>query len=435
MSVTLPSIRGRLARSLFATAAAWAVAVSAVLWVIVRHEVDELMDTTLQESAEILAGLLRSREDFGANLTAAVLPQMPHEERLAWQLVNSSGTVLIKSYVAPSEPFGPEGSQGFSELTPGWRVFSMKLARDGPVLHVAQSQAERFEARTEAVVLTIIAALLVGALSALWMRRRVGLELESLSTMADRVAAIDIDASAPDLPMATREELATVRNAIIGLAERLRQRVESERAFSAHAAHALRTPLAAIVAQLAVAERQAPPPARLHVAQARTAAHRLGHVVSALMALFRANEDIRPQAMDLQALLTPLPVDKRLAVHVAHQDRLVADPDLLAAVLINLLDNSAKHGATVVTVTHSRAGGKDLLVVEDNGAGAAAAGCLTEPQDWHDHAATAGGLGLALARLVAQAHGGDVDVVTSASGFRVELRWPHLAVMTTPTSR
>jgi signal transduction histidine kinase len=406
----------------------WAVAVSVVLWVVVRHEVDELMDNTLQESAEILAGLLRFRDDFGAKLASGVLPQTPHDERLVWQLVDERNQVLIKSHIAPAAPLAPTYAQGYSEFTSGWRVFSMRLADRGPTLHVAQSQAERFEARTEAVLFAVAAALLVSAISALWMRSRVRTELEPLSTLADRIAAFGIDSPSPDLPPPKREELATVRDAIVALAGRLEQRIESERAFTAHAAHALRTPLAAIVAQLAVAQNLASPDVRPHLIDSRIAAHRLGNVVCALMTLSRAGEAIRPRRVELRALVQQLPVHERLMVKVTSHDRLIADPDLLAAVLLNLFDNSAKHGASDVEVIHVRVNGIDRLVVQDNGSGGGDIAPSQHVPRPGDDSLASGGLGLALATLVAKAHGGEAFVAPAQAGFRVELRWPRLAV-------
>jgi hypothetical protein len=106
--------------------------------------------------------------------------------------------------------------------------------------------------------------------------------------------------------------------------------VANERAFSAHAAHALRTPLAGIDTQLAVAQREAPRPMQPRLARVREAAARLTRVVSALLALFRSGAELQWQALDLPALLARLP-HEALDLHFAGPGPLQADADLLTA--------------------------------------------------------------------------------------------------------
>ena len=54
----LPSIRSRLTGLLVGVALAWGLLVSLGVWLAVRDEVDELLDDTLQGSAEVLGRLL-----------------------------------------------------------------------------------------------------------------------------------------------------------------------------------------------------------------------------------------------------------------------------------------------------------------------------------------------------------------------------------------
>jgi hypothetical protein len=60
----LPSIRKRLSRSLVTISIVSALAVTAVVWLTVRSEADELLDETLAASATVLAGLLASHADL-----------------------------------------------------------------------------------------------------------------------------------------------------------------------------------------------------------------------------------------------------------------------------------------------------------------------------------------------------------------------------------
>nr|WP_232533056.1 MULTISPECIES: HAMP domain-containing sensor histidine kinase [Ramlibacter] len=201
--------------------------------------------------------------------------------------------------------------------------------------------------------------------------------------------------------------------------------VASERAFSAHAAHALRTPLAGLGAQLALAQRDSEPAAAARIGRAREAADRLARVVSALLTLFRSGTEPALQPIDLGALLHDLPV-AGLAVEVRGVCVARADPDLLAAALLNLLDNSVRHGATAVTATLFRDRGRALLRLVDDGPGVdeATRGRLETALRSQDFSQGLG-LGLMLASRVVAAHGGSLVLLPPAGpGFGIELSLP-----------
>ncbi len=214
-----------------------------------------------------------------------------------------------------------------------------------------------------------------------------------------------------------RRELAPVHAALAALGQRLGQRLQFERAFAAQAAHLLRTPLAGIDAQLAVAVREYPELQRL--AQVRAATTRLQRLVLALLRLFRSAPELQRQALDARALLAELLLQglqlsdgPPLPVH--------ADAELLAAALLNLLDNAQRHGARTV---HLRAHGANGLCLQDDGPGVsdderqAILAALDSNTD-HDHR-----LGLRLADLVARAHGGRLSLppTPEGQGFTVQL--------------
>src|SRR5690606_39299316 len=108
-------------------------------------------------------------------------------------------------------------------------------------------------------------------------------------SISAQLAEWDIDGSHETvLGPAGRRELEPVHAAIETLASRLSARIANERAFAAHAAHSLRTPLAGIDAQLAVALRECPPGMRDRLQRIRGATTRLQGIVAALLGLFRA---------------------------------------------------------------------------------------------------------------------------------------------------
>lgn len=222
-------------------------------------------------------------------------------------------------------------------------------------------------------------------------------------------------------PMATREELRPVRDAIVHLGDRLAQNITSERAFSANAAHALRTPLAGLGAQLAMLQRESPADVQPRIQRAREAADRLSRVVTALLSLFRSGGEIKPRHIALAAFVQDLPLPG-LAIKVTGDAEVQVDPDLLAAALINLLDNSVRYGATQAQVSFHRDADATVIQLVDNGPGVDEAtrkriGEALATQHYEQDM----GLGLMLADRVARAHGGHLVLVAAEQGFGVEI--------------
>lgn len=421
----LPSIRQRVARAVLTIALVWGLAVSGVVWLAVRHEVNELLDDSLRAAAEVLRHLV-DRVDNGEGGPAGVPPtamaDTPGGHRFAWQLVAPGGAVLLRSAQAPAQPWLVAPHTGFSNQVPHWRVYGVAL-EGGRMLYVAQSRAERTEAFVEVSVSSIVAALFVGLGAVGWLRMRVRREMAPLAALPPALAAYEPLDPRATLADATRAELAPVHDAVLALGRRLAQRVASERAFSAHAAHALRTPLAGIDAQLAVALREAPPELAARLQRVRAAAGRLSRVVAALLALFRSGAKLQRGAVDVAAMLARLPVDG-LVVDTA-PGSVDADADLLAAALLNLLDNASRHGAHHVQVAVQAGQDGQRITLADDGPGleperrAALQGAL-ERRDY-DNAGSGLGLGLMLADLVARAHGGALQLPAAPAGFTVVL--------------
>jgi K+-sensing histidine kinase KdpD len=115
-------------------------------------------------------------------------------------------------------------------------------------------------------------------------------------------------------------------------------------------------------------------------------------------------------------------------VTIEGEDHLRADPDLLSAVLANLLDNSARHSATNVLITSYTADQQHHLTVVDNGKGCPPQEVqrlrLSLAQQRYTSDAGSNGLGLVLADIVLRAHLGGVRLPDTPSGFVVELYWP-----------
>ena len=419
----LTSLRRELVRTLTLISAVWLVAVFLVMAFGIRHEVDDLMDDALQESAEVLYGTLVLHGPDLHLEGGGSLPAPPHDERLVWQILEDPGArLLLRSHKAPEAPLVQAPRVGLSDTPDHWRVYTLPLPQPGRFLVVGQPRFERLEARYEVIALVGSSGLLVGVACAFWMRRRVMGVMQELQGLSQQIQRYDPMQPDTDLPPPTRQEFVQVRDAVQDLGRRLARRVQSEQAFAAHAAHALRTPLAGMDAQLAMALREVEPAVRPRIERSREAVGRLKRVITALLALFRSQADLDVQPIDVAQLLAHLPVE-HLQLHVAQEQPLQADPNLVAAALANLLDNAVRYGAHTCWITVAVQQGRQVLTVLDDGPGLDAQK-RARLQAGADQPQGEGleGLGIKLAALVARAHGGRVVLAEASPGGGLSVR-------------
>jgi len=461
-----PSLRQRLTRFVLLLALSWVVLASVVLALWVRQEVYELLDDGLVASSEALAVVLRLQPSLAPGAGAAGAATAPvgnapastgsvnGETPFAWQLVDAQGQVLLRSPNAPGPALATRLVPGLADGVGGWRVHVRPLD-EGRWLLVGQGAGERSEDTLEVVVGTITVALVVSGIGLVGLRWRLARETLPLADLAQVLGRYNPLKPGAVLPPPALRELAPVHEAVQELGRRLAEHAAAERAFSAHAAHALRTPLAGLDAQLAVAQREAPSAelqARLQ--RMRGATGRLSRVVGALLALFRSSGELRRAPVDVAALLERVPLEG-LAVEVeadaapgaaygagagagvgagpgarpasraaAPAVQPEADADLLAAALINLLDNAVRHGAHRVRVRVA----PHHVTLLDDGPGVTPERLEHLRQALAREEVGAGapeqaitGLGLVLADRVARAHGGRLELLDAEAGFAVRL--------------
>lgn len=159
-----------------------------------------------------------------------------------------------------------------------------------------------------------------------------------------------------------------------------------------------------------------------------TDAGRLNLLVRRLLDLARA-ENLAPsgESTSLSAALALLPTGDRPALRVeAGETGLRISAENAAIVLANLIDNSARHGATLVSIMAASAGGKATIQVSDDGAGISPSNRarIFEPffTTRRDCGGTGMGLGIVLALL--KAHDGTIRLVDSERGTRFEIILP-----------
>jgi signal transduction histidine kinase len=272
------------------------------------------------------------------------------------------------------------------------------------------------------VLMAVIAAQLLG--------RRLAAPLVRLAGAARRLGEGDFAARAP---RAGVTEVDAVAQALDATAERLDALVSRERAFSADASHQLRTPLAALRIELEASQLRGNPPTEIPAALAQV--DRLQSTIDTLLAAARDAPD-RAATADLSAALRDL--EQRWHGRLAAagrplRTRVLATPALarlspgvVDEILDVLVENAERHGAGAVTVTLREAGGSPVIDVADEGGGFA--GDPEAAFTRRGGSSDGHGIGLALARSLAEAEGGRLVVSNASAG-------PVLTLLLAPAAR
>jgi signal transduction histidine kinase len=191
--------------------------------------------------------------------------------------------------------------------------------------------------------------------------------------------------------------------------------------FRAVADHELRNPLSSLNGSLSTLatqwERLAEDDRRSLIEVARRAATRLAEVTWTLvdMAEARANLGASPTAVPVRALLADILSDAGLEdveVTCADELRVSATPGHLAQIVTNLITNALRYGEAPYRVWAEQRADSVVIGVEDSGPGVAP-DLVDRMFDCYergsDAAADSQGLGLAIARALAEANGGRID--------------------------
>ncbi|MDM0113008.1 ATP-binding protein [Variovorax sp. J22R133] len=274
-------------------------------------------------------------------------------------------------------------------------------------------------------------------LLAIWLPIRRG--LRPLQTLASRIAARDANDLSPVGVEARYRELKPLVGALDDLLQRLRLKVERERAFVQDAAHEIRTPLAVINAQAHVLAHAANEAERTQAeAQLNLAIARTSHMAQQLLELAALDEasppttrttDVAGWLRDALAHPAQEAMDKGMELSLDAADSLTRSIDITAmtSIVHNLVDNAVRYGSrgnTVAVALHEQ--GHDLVLsVQDDGAGIAPSQHARVFERFYrgtDHEASGSGLGLAIVRQAALRMGGHVDIVEGLNGRGVGFR-------------
>jgi signal transduction histidine kinase len=251
-------------------------------------------------------------------------------------------------------------------------------------------------------------------------------ERRRMAAMTRSAAAISAEGDlASRLPETeSGDEVALLAATLNQMLDRIEAAFEQERRFISEASHELRTPITICRGHLEVLELQAgPEEVEETVAVLVDELARMGRILDDMATLARSEdprfllcEDIRlqPFLVDVVAKAGPL-LDGRLRLAAVPGEAIVhADPQRLTQALVNLLQNAATHAGgeppVELRVAHEQAAWR--FEVADHGRGLRPGEEESVFRPFHrlDATAPGHGLGLAIVRRIAEAHGGSAGV-------------------------
>ncbi len=388
-----------------------AVAIVAVLalgvplgFVLGRLQVDEA-NQTLHRDASTLATDLQNRYN-----QAQGLPVNAAQDARAltdrYVVIWENGHVSTRSGVRPAR----RSSRSATVRTSNFKVY---VAADDAAL--------TGDLTTQLLLVGGVALLAVGVALVLGLAyaRRITLPLQELAGAADRLGSGDTG------PLGRRygiQELDRVAEGLDGSAQRINDLLSAERDFAVDASHQLRTPLTALSMRLEemMAAADYPDVVREEGAAALAQTERLADVVGQLLGRARRTAPGAPTVASVDDIVGQQVIEWEPAFRRLHRRLAVAGekglfayatPGGAAQVIATLLDNALVHGAGTVTIRTSRTRRSVVVEVRDEGSGVPSELAPRIFERSVSGSPTGTGLGLALARTIAAADGGQVVLV------------------------
>lgn len=424
----------------------------------VRDETRELFDAQLARSARLVLSLAQTQDgvssfsriqeyldenglavmyiNFDAVDEQETQQGHAYESKLAFQIWDNEGNLVVKSYNAPLEPIAMVDS-GFSNTMingRSWRTFSLKSSDQ----QYRCITAERIDVRNDLIFkidddLFYLLITLVPALS-LIMYISITHGLKPLESLTDEID----NRSGDNLSLITNDaeitDIVTIKNALNQLLHRLKETLAREKRITSDAAHELRTPLAAI---------------RLHTELARGAKNheqqdeslkqvilgvdRTTHLVEQLLTLARLEPDLDTEdfhTLDLTtliaeecALLSPLAIEKNIDITFNRKEttHIHGNESTLRLLIRNLLTNaivySFNDGTIDIELTEDTE--RITFTINDSGPGIPEQDrqrVLERFYRLQNHAVSGCGIGLSIVDRVVQIHHGKLRLSQADSG-------------------
>jgi len=427
-----------------------------------RHEVDELFDAELAQTARLLKSSFKRVGQNHAALeqqpdTVATPPVAPPEvdsdlertlyghryERKVLFQVRKEEVVLFESdesmlrlNQAPAQGYTTVRVDGYL-----WYLFTLK---EGPYRFTAGERADIRDELAEEILASYMIPLLVSLpvllCLLLWILKH---GLEPLRELAGNIRSRGKDNLTPIQMQSVPEEIQPVVQALNHLFDQVRRSIEMERRFTAMASHEMRTPVSVLKVNVQNALNAGSSAECEHYLQELNQgidrASRLMEQLLTLSKLEQTELPYEPLAVDLVPLLReeiaalyPL-ADARQVQLELHCDRqhitVQSVPQLLSVVVKNLIENAIKYSPVggQVKVTARQADEQIVLMVEDSGPGVPESERQRIFNRFYRLTGTdvpGAGLGLAIVKLIVDILGARIELADSEAlgGLCVMLR-------------
>ena len=427
------SIRRNLLVALLSALLLAGLVSSAATYFAARREANDLFDYQLRQMA------LSLRDQ---TLQSQTFPYPEFDYDFIVQVWDPRGSLV---YLSNQDVLLPQSKGGFDTVSVNgedWRIFTMSNA--DKTIQVAVPMSLRSD-RAAAVALRILVPIVASIpLFALLVWLLVGRGLAPLGNIARAIGTRAPSSLEPLREEGLPTEVQPMVAQLNGLLGRLAEAIETQRRFTADAAHELRTPLSALQLQLQVLERARTPDDRKEALdQLKAGARRASRLVEQLLTLARLEPDSAQGALvpvrqdrlaqkcvaDLESLAMAKPLELRLGR--IEPTEVTGHEEALRTLLDNLLENAIRYtpaGGRVVIDACSDARGP-LVAVTDTGPG-------IPPSDRErvfdrfyrvpGNGAPGSGLGLAIVKSIADSHGARVELEDGedGAGLTARVRFP-----------
>jgi two-component system sensor histidine kinase QseC len=404
------SIRRRLLVTLLLTISLVSGSTLVLSYYDAQHEVQELFDAELAQSAKVLQGLLLPEliqgDQAQLNTLSYLMQNLPpivisddeaglygheYERKIAFQVWNRNSKLLLKSVSAPEEPLSVSGldpyRRGYSDEyvhNSRWRVFKLWDKNDRFLIQVAEHYDVREELTGDIsgklVAPALIALPVLGVL--IWLG--VGRGLAPVQHVAEEVTRRDPHNLQPMQVGPVPVEILPLVTELNQLFSQLHHAFERERHFTDDAAHELRTPLASVKTQAQVALRATGVAEQQQaLRQVISGVDRATHLLGQMLTLARLNPEektlereeifLHALAADVVAEIAPAAIKKEIALELCGDEHAIVKADAISVSILvrNLVDNAVRYtppGGTV-RVEVSKQSDRTVLTVVDNGPG------------------------------------------------------------------